>query len=408
MAAIVSLGKSVILFLAMGILIPVVHSQPALIFNFENYSKVGLKRWDRIPLVAMDSNHLHKFTLPEDVDVNRAAWGLVTLGSASAPNKNDTLFILFTRYADDGPVIFLDKDQDDNFKEEEPYRWSPGQAPIQWNLATEFTHWIEIEPDRNAKDEEYQFVYRMIAPPYLHAGLPLLPAQYWWIGKRQATRSTKSEINGDSCQVALYDANFDGRYDGKGIDQVWIGDLGLEPHFTRAGGAATLGSDPLIRVGKSVYQVDSISPSGDWLRLMPADQPYPYLYPGDEIGNVALHHLYEGTDSLRDLLHPQKFTLLNVWASWCKGCAAQRPYLLEIIDQHAEKLQVIGLVEDTPPLAQAYAKKHKLPWDNWMLSPEMKEALMVSHYPYYTLISPRGEIMLMDVNLEGLRQYLGR
>ncbi len=408
MATILSFTKSVLLILMVGMCIPVAHSQPALTFNFENYTDAGLKRWDRITLIKMDSSHLRKFTLPEDVEVSRTAWGHIALGSASSPDESDTLFILVARYDSDSPAVYLDKDQDVNFREEKPCHWVPGQAPIEWDLGTSFPHFIQIEPDRESKEAEYQFAYRMLAPPYLQAGLPLLPAQYWWIGKRQATRSVKFELNRQSHQVALYDGNFNGRYDDEGKDQVWMGDARAEPLFTRASGAATLDSDPLLRFGGVVYRVDSISPSGDRLRLMPSDQAYPYLHPGDQVKNAVLHHLHEGTDSLVQLLHPQKLSLLQVWASWCKGCAAQRPYLLELMEQYDEEMHIIGLVDDDPEAARAYAKKYELPWDNWMLAADMKKALMVSHYPYYALVSPKGEVVLLDTSLERLRQYLSR
>lgn len=388
------------------VLPPRLQAQSPLTCTFDSYSELGLTRWDRLPLMVLHAECRARFVLPEEVNPTEAAWGLLQMGT----EQPDTLYLLVEDYASETPTFYLDQDQDGDFTEEEPHPWNPGRGPLRLNLNAvrqpSLPHWIHLQPSEKLSEEEYQFAFQMLAPPFQEVGLEVLPPKHWWVGQRQATRLGELVWDSLKVAVAVYDANFNGRFDDMGEDIVWVGPPESEPRFSRSGGAATVGTDPLLRVGQAVFRVDSLSPTGSFLRLAPSNEPYPYLYRGDQLPGLVLERLDQGEDSLRSLLHPQELTLFTTWGSWCKGCAAQRPYLLELMHQQTDQLHVVGLVKDDPSAAAEYARQHQLPWDNWLLTPSLEEALMISHYPSYWLVSPEGIILQQDVELEEVRQFL--
>ncbi|XLS30173.1 thioredoxin-like domain-containing protein [Flavobacteriaceae bacterium M23B6Z8] len=64
-----------------------------------------------------------------------------------------------------------------------------------------------------------------------------------------------------------------------------------------------------------------------------------------------------------------KIILLNFWASWCKPCRQENPYLLEIYDNyHAKGLEIISVSIDRDKLAwEAAIAKDKIIWENLLL-----------------------------------------
>ncbi|HEY7462908.1 MAG TPA: DsbE family thiol:disulfide interchange protein [Candidatus Limnocylindria bacterium] len=54
-----------------------------------------------------------------------------------------------------------------------------------------------------------------------------------------------------------------------------------------------------------------------------------------------------------------KPALINVWASWCAPCVTEHPLLLDVARQHADELQLIGvLYQDTADNARAFQSRY--------------------------------------------------
>jgi cytochrome c biogenesis protein CcmG, thiol:disulfide interchange protein DsbE len=54
-----------------------------------------------------------------------------------------------------------------------------------------------------------------------------------------------------------------------------------------------------------------------------------------------------------------KPALINIWASWCAPCREEHGLLLDTAHQHADELQIVGvLYQDTPDAAAAFLARY--------------------------------------------------
>lgn len=106
------------------------------------------------------------------------------------------------------------------------------------------------------------------------------------------------------------------------------------------------------------------------------------------------------------------YTLLEFWASWCRGCREEHPELIKVYEKNKEKgFKVIGISGDN--LEEDWKKaveKDKLPWLN-LRDPDGRESIVQYQYgihslPNNFLIGPKGKIIAIDVKPEELVKIL--
>ncbi len=70
--------------------------------------------------------------------------------------------------------------------------------------------------------------------------------------------------------------------------------------------------------------------------------------------------------SLKDVVSKGKVTIIDFWASWCRPCRAENPYVLAIYNKYHDKgLNIISVSLDKPNNKDAWVKaikKDQLPW----------------------------------------------
>jgi len=143
---------------------------------------------------------------------------------------------------------------------------------------------------------------------------------------------------------------------------------------------------------KSTQKVKDTIREGEFMRPFKAE---------DQNQNVIDLESYKG-----------KYVFLDFWASWCKPCHEELPYLQKLTDKYGdeEKLVLIGISLDRSkkPFLQ-YVKKHDIEWPN--IYDRKTEGSIAALYgvksiPFTVLIGPdgrviatklRGETMLKDI-----------
>jgi len=87
-----------------------------------------------------------------------------------------------------------------------------------------------------------------------------------------------------------------------------------------------------------------------------------YLYAEVEIGSRALDFSLPKVGSSKESItmgsYKQESILLNFWASWCKGCKKEMPFLHKLAKDNEKKLSVIAVnIDNKETKAQNYIDK---------------------------------------------------
>lgn len=93
-------------------------------------------------------------------------------------------------------------------------------------------------------------------------------------------------------------------------------------------------------------------------------------------------------------LPKDRFTLINLFASWCVACAVEHPFLIELSQN--KKLSLVGIAwNDKAPATKAYLEKNHNPFNSIALDDQGITGihLAITGVPETILISPQGVIL---------------
>lgn len=109
---------------------------------------------------------------------------------------------------------------------------------------------------------------------------------------------------------------------------------------------------------------------------------------------------YNGkTERLSDYIKPDKYTLVDFWASWCGPCMRQATVLKDLYNKYHDKgLDIVGVaVWDEPDNTLAAIKSHGLVWPNIINAQTIPTDLYgITGIPCILLIGPDGTILSRD------------
>lgn len=118
---------------------------------------------------------------------------------------------------------------------------------------------------------------------------------------------------------------------------------------------------------------------------------------GKPIANLVLQDDKNQSRQLTSLLKP--YTLIHVWASWCKPCREHNPQLVALHQSvDANQVQLIGISVDTNVQAWRTAiSKDKLSWlqlsDPHDFKGEVAKAFAINSIPYVLLVDQQATIL---------------
>ncbi len=96
-----------------------------------------------------------------------------------------------------------------------------------------------------------------------------------------------------------------------------------------------------------------------------------------------------------------KYVIIDFWGTWCGACLAGVPEMKKFRDEHADRLQIVGLAKDRKvEKVQKCIKKNGMNWPNILVGKGEQDFVAkynVQGYPTKILLDRNGKILLRSV-----------
>lgn len=133
---------------------------------------------------------------------------------------------------------------------------------------------------------------------------------------------------------------------------------------------------------------------------------------GQPYTNITLPNADGVEVSLKEIVEANKVTLLDFWASWCRPCMGEMPYLLEAYATYHDKgFEIYGVsLDDNADAWKATIEKQGMQWvnvstlDGWQT--EAAKEYAVNSIPANYLIDSEGKIIAKNLRGEALAEKL--
>ena len=121
---------------------------------------------------------------------------------------------------------------------------------------------------------------------------------------------------------------------------------------------------------------------------------------GDKAPSIVGKNVMNGADFDMSSLKG-KFVIIDFWGTWCGACLSGVPEMKKFRDEHADKLQIVGLSKDrNVEKVQKCMTKHGMNWPNIMVGKGEQDFVAkynVQGYPTKILLDRNGKILLRYV-----------
>lgn len=245
--------------------------------------------------------------------------------------------------------------------------------------------------------------------PY-YEGLELLDISCWMAGDQLSIKGENIVCEGDSLCVVLLDKNLDGCYSGA-EDVIGLDDYGIDSAWTdQYHGVRTIVPGLILPHNGKAYEIIPGSAGCEPIKLkLRSDLAAPeFLKPGDQLPHVYFQFMDNDSTDVYSKMQPGKYTYIEFWGTWCKGCVIGLPDLQNLNAEKKDSLVIISVdAYDNRDKARKFVADKNMTWTQAFSNPVAENILYAGDgFPYGILIDPAGKIMGFDIDTGRVDYYM--
>ena len=334
----------------------------------------------------------------------QAAERLWTLPQREAPDSRVSWINALD--ADGDEVFYFDSDNDEDLADEEPV------YPVDFRFGNS-VYGIRAESEVHFEYADGEQVREKTVPVELFKfekyAKKRSPDNPKFRGQVFDMRVGSVELNGEEVRLAVVPRSDAATYHYRRNEILWdLNKDGIFENETESRECYRTNS-PFNILGRSL-QVAMISPSGDRLVLVPADEAVPpktEITKGEPAPEFAVVDVHGDTLRLADFRG--RHVLLDFWFTTCGPCIRDTPKLVDIYRaKQAHGLEIIGIsVDNSREAVLRYAEKHGIEWPQVLEVENKTKPTAIYHisgFPSYVWVGPDG--VVLNPELKGNLDYL--
>ncbi len=363
-------------------------------------------------------NKTLSITLPEKLTDREKAFGFLTFKGNEGSQLEGNVLVLMDGYKNYNTRVYIDRNYNLDLRDDgEPLVITHSSEAINVKLYNtkypDAYYSTDLRYIQFQNERQEQMISAMNADQFPHTkGNTFIDPHFWLAESSNRFKIFHGEMDGDSVSFALVDTNNNGLYNEIGTDKFLVSEEGV---FNDRGGKNNYvigDSNPVSFLGR-YFIIDEISPAGNFVKFIKSSENEYSSYHKDKvmegkvIPDLEFMTLEDQKTTIHQELADEKYTLLDFWGTWCKGCLEQTKTLKKIDSLYADKIEIIGMnYEPNPGKAKEYIAKQNITWTQGIADDEMIKSLSVNSFPFYILVKNDKQIHSMGIRLADLEQLL--
>lgn len=328
----------------------------------------------------------------------------------------EVLFLIGTK--SNKRVIIVDSDNDEDFGNEKILEYeypltNERQKEIENTLPIVLAQYDYFENNQLMKKET-----RVKPSPYKGSlGLTFntdneIEKKYFLFASFPEYKHGVISLNKTKCEVIASNYFSSNIYEPNRTKLFVFPKTGIEP--SELNGDIPFGIGDIFNVKGNDYVIDSISKWGNNLYLeYIGKNSHPYGFTeGFYVPKFDAYYLDRSQFSFEDF--EGKYILFDFWGTWCNPCIKVIPELQKLNNDYKDKRFVLISVafDSDPKFVFDFINENKMDWQHLFVNQtqfdknSITEKLKISSYPSLLLLSPDGEIIARNVQIDELRKIL--
>lgn len=358
--------------------------------------------------------------LPENLSKGDKAFGFVSFkGNLKSPLATEVLIFL-DDYKDYQGKLYIDKNFNLDLTDDgAPYIFNDStdvaKVELRHSQYPQAIYAVDFQYIRYKNSQQGVMASRMKADNFPNLkGNKLIDHNFWLTETRNKYLVYKEMLGSDSVTLALVDENINGLFNEVGEDKILIAETASDLPQDRPGkNEYTIGDATPLSINGKYFKLEEVSPDGRFVKLSKSStNDYTISHNGKLIEGVLIPDLrfdtFKGEQTtIHNSLSKDKLTLVDFWATWCKGCLEQTERLKKIDSLYGGKLHIVGLNFD-PKLRKAkeYVESNNIKWPQGIADKEIVKSLSVDGFPFYILVNQDKTIHSLGIRLDEVEKII--